>query len=251
MQADEYLKLADVEDQMWYFRSLHEHTRRALGSGRLAGAVAEVLDAGCGTGGLILRLQKAYPAWRMAGIDFMPLACELARQRCPGCDIRQASVTQLPFDDARFDAVACVDVLSQIPYPEASDQAMRELARVLRPGGRLAVNVPAYAWMWSYHDVSCQTHHRYARREVRRQMESAGLRVLRLTHWNALPFPLMFAKRKIFRSARDTSDVKPQPAIVNAVLRGAMALEHAWVRSGGNWAWGTSIFAVAEKSGGA
>ena len=80
MNADEYLKLAEVEDRMWYFRSLHAHVARELARMRPGGG--DVLDAGCGTGGLILRLREANPAWRFAGIDFMPLACELARRRC-------------------------------------------------------------------------------------------------------------------------------------------------------------------------
>ena len=73
MNTDEYLKLADVEDQMWYFRSLHTHVRRELtavlgatGAGAsslrsekngMTASRPHVLDAGCGTGGLILRLR--------------------------------------------------------------------------------------------------------------------------------------------------------------------------------------------------
>ena len=96
MNADEYLKLAEVEDRMWYFRSLHGHVARELG--RFLPQGGQVLDAGCGTGGLILRLREANPAWHFAGIDFMPLACELARKRCgAGTDVREASITALPF----------------------------------------------------------------------------------------------------------------------------------------------------------
>src|SRR5262245_45565243 len=84
MQTDEYLKLAEVEDQMWYFHSLHAHVDRALAGGlgpAKSAAAAAVLDAGCGTGGLILRLREWHPGWRFSGIDFMPIACELARKR--------------------------------------------------------------------------------------------------------------------------------------------------------------------------
>ena len=247
MQSDEYLKLAEVEDDMWYFRSLHAHTRRELGKRHSSTQSLSLLDAGCGTGGLLLRLQAAFPRWTWSGIDFMPLACELARRRCPGCDIREASVTALPFADATFDAVASVDVLSQIEFPRESSQAARELNRVLKPGGTLVINVPAYRWMWSYHDISCHTRHRFALREVREMLESAGFRVERLTRWNALTFPMIVAKRKLFARAGDTSDVKPQPVLVEWVVRGLMALEHAWMRVGGGWGWGTSILAVGVK----
>ncbi|NDB77378.1 MAG: methyltransferase domain-containing protein, partial [Verrucomicrobia bacterium] len=69
-------------------------------------------------------------------------------------------VEALPFADASFDAVVSADVVCQVENPEA---AAAEFMRVLRPGGVMVINVPAYRWMWSYHDDSCQTKHRYTR----------------------------------------------------------------------------------------
>jgi hypothetical protein len=68
-----------------------------------------------------------------------------------------------------------------------------------------------------------------------------------LSHWNALPLPLVWAKRKLFRARFDTSDVKLSLPTVEAVLKGVMAFEHAWIRSGGKWAWGVSILTVGRK----
>lgn len=243
MQNDEYLKLAEVEDRMWYFRSLHEHTRRELASVLRPGST--VLDAGCGTGGLILRLRGRHPEWRYSGIDFMPIACELAQQRCGAeVNVQVASVTALPFADASFDAVVSVDVISQVDDAKA---AARELFRVAKPGAPVVINCPAYMWMWSYHDDSCQTKHRYTRPEIEALLRDAGFADVRTTHWNALPFPALWAKRKLFRSDKDTSDVKEYPRIVDAMFGGLMALEHAWCRMGGAWAWGTSIFGAGRK----
>ena len=78
-------------------------------------------------------------------------------------------------------------------------------------------------------------------------VHAAGFGGRRLTHWNALPFPLVWAKRKLFRTRHDTSDVKLYPAPIEAMFNGVMAVEHAWLRAGGRWAWGSSVFAVAEK----
>lgn len=244
MDPDEYLKLAEVEDRMWYFRSLHGHVARELAAEGLK-PEAEVLDAGCGTGGLILRARSTEPAVHWSGIDFMPLACELARKRCGGgVDIREASITALPFDGLSFDAVVSVDVICQIDHPEL---AMGEFFRVLRPGGVLVLNVPAYMWLWSYHDDTVHTKHRYTRGEIGALLQDAGFATRRLTHWNALPFPLIWAKRKVLRSATATSDVKEYPAAIDAIFQGMMAVEHAWLKAGGQWAWGSSVFAVARK----
>ncbi|MBI5691639.1 MAG: class I SAM-dependent methyltransferase [Verrucomicrobia bacterium] len=243
MNTDEYLKLAEVEDRMWYFRSLHAHVARALAPALAPGAA--VLDAGCGTGGLILRLRAAHPEWRYAGIDFMPIACDLARRRCgPDVDLRVASITELPFAAGSFDAVVSADVICQVDHPGV---AMAEFFRVLRPGGVLFVNVPAYMWMWSYHDDSCQTKHRYTRPEIAALLRDAGFGGIATTHWNALPFPVVWAKRKLFRTPADTSDVKEYPRVVDRFFGGLMALEHAWMRGGGTWAWGTSVSGCGRK----
>lgn len=244
MNADEYVKLAEVEDRMWYFRSLHRHVVRELDRRGMPARVA-ALDAGCGTGGMILRLREQQRGWQWSGIDFMPLACELARKRCgPDTDIRQASITDLPFANESFDAVVSADVICQVVD---ADVAVREFFRVLRPGGVVVINVPAYMWMWSYHDDSCQTKHRYTRPELDVLLKNAGFVDRWTTHWNALPFPLIWAKRKLLRSEKDTSDVKDYPAAVEAVFNSLAAIEHAWFEWRGTWAWGTSVMAVARK----
>jgi SAM-dependent methyltransferase len=228
---------------MWYFPAMHWYVQRAF---RRAGVAADahVLDAGCGTGGLSLRLRAAQPSWQMEAIDFSLLAVELAQSRVPGVHFQEASVTALPFPDASFDAVACVDVITQVDDDRG---ALAELFRVLKPGGHFVTNVPAYMWLWSYHDVSCQTKRRYVRPQLRGLIEAAGFTDVDATYWNALTLPMLTVKRKVFRTAEDTSDVKPYPAALEAVFTGLMGIEHAWVRAGGRWAWGSSIFASARK----
>ena len=243
MNTDEYLKLAEVEDHMWFFRSLHAHMERELARALPAGREARVLDAGCGTGGLMLRLRERHPTWTWSGVDLSPLACELARQRTGG-DVREASLVALPFGDGEFDAVVSADVVCQMDNPAV---ALAEFFRVLRPGGMAAINMPAYRWLWSYHDEAVQNQRRYTRREVRALLAEAGFRGVQATHWNALPFPLIVARRKLFRPAGGTSDVRLHSAPVELGFRAAMALEHAWLRVGGHWAWGTSIMAVGRK----
>lgn len=246
MKAEEYLKLAEVEDRLWYFRSLHRHFMRELVK-RGVQADAAVLDAGCGTGGMILRLREQQPGWRWSGIDFMPIACELARKRCgPGTDIREASITALPFAEDSFDVVMSADVLCQV---SDYDVAVKEFFRVLKPGGVVAINVPAYMWMWSYHDDACESKHRFNRPEMDGLLRVAGFGERWVTHVNALPFPLVWAKRKLFSSEKDVSDMKDYPAPVDAMFRGMMAVEHAWLRAGGKWAWGSSVLALARKPG--
>ena len=241
MEPDEYRKMAAVEDGMWYYRALHAHVHRELARA-LGHRPAQVLDAGCGSGGLIRRLSRTEPSWQWTGVDVSPLACVLARER-GAADIREASVTALPFPDASFNAVVSADVLYHV---EDDGAALREFARVLRPGGRVVINVPAHRWLWSYHDVATHAKRRYVRGEIRAKMAAAGFRVARVTHWNTLPLPLVNVRRKLMAAPVGGSDVRPYPAVVETVFGAAMALERAWLESLGTIPLGSSILAVGQ-----
>ncbi|MDI1249153.1 MAG: class I SAM-dependent methyltransferase [Lacunisphaera sp.] len=242
MSPDEYHKMAEVEDAMWYYRALHRHVTRSLS--RPLGSAARVLDAGCGTGGLLRRLHEAQPAWRLTGLDFFPLACDLARERTGG-EIVPGSVAALPFADATFDAVTSCDVVCQVADPAA---AVREFHRVLRPGGVLVLTMPAYGWMYSYHDREVGNLRRSSRGEVNALLRAAGFAITASTYWNMLPFPLAVLRRKIFPPARPASDVGLFPAPVETFFHGLMALEHGWLGLGMSLPFGNSVLTVARKS---
>lgn len=244
METEEYLKMAEVEDRMWYYRSLHGRLHDALLRDVGGSSSPRVLDAGCGTGGLIRRLKTSHPEWEIKGVDLSPVACDLARRR--GCDVTEGSVTALPFPDASFDAIVSGDVLYHI---SEHTEALREVYRCLRPGGIFALNVPAYRWLWSYHDERVQSKHRFTRGEVRTLLRDAGLVPIAATYWNTLPFPLIVLRRKVFPPKTSESDVKLYPAPLEAILNLAMGVERAWTRTGVPLPFGSSVFAVARKSG--
>jgi len=108
--------------------------RLALQSGE------RVLDLGCGPGLLSLEMAPAVgPGGRVDAIDFSPSMLALAERRCAGqahVHVQQADVTALPFEDASFDAAVCVQVYE---FVHDTAGALRELRRVLKPGGRAVV----------------------------------------------------------------------------------------------------------------
>lgn len=242
MQPDEYRKMAEVEDAMWYYRALHRHVTRSLS--RQSDATARVLDAGCGTGGLLRKLHETQPAWRLTGLDFSPLACELARERTGG-EVVQGSVAALPFADATFDAVVSCDVVCQVTEPAT---AIREFHRVLKPGGTVVLTMPAYQWMYSYHDKEVGNLRRYTRGEVNRLLRASGFAILAGTYWNTLLFPLAVLRRRIFPPPVPTSDVGLFPAPVETVFNCLMAMEHGWLGLGASLPFGNSVLTVARKS---
>lgn len=108
----------------------------ALDAARVT-AGTRLLDAGCGAG--LLALLASFRGAQVAALDAAPALVAIARQRLPEADVREGDLESLPFDDARFDAVVAVN---SIFYAQNMAAAVRELARVVRPGGR----VVATAW---------------------------------------------------------------------------------------------------------
>jgi SAM-dependent methyltransferase len=176
-------------------------------------------------------------------VDLSPLACGLARERC-AADIHEASVTALPFADRSFDGIVSADVLYHL---EDDAAALLEFFRVLRPGGVLVVNVPAYRWLWSYHDVATHARRRYGQSELRGKLAAAGFAGVRATHWNTLLLPVIAVRRKMLPPPRLGSDVRRYGSSAERACDTMMAIERWWLIRIGSLPFGTSILAVARK----
>lgn len=248
MPEREYELMRQVEDVYWWYRVL----RGAVASDvkALAGdSPSCILDAGCGTGGMMDALRQVQPVWRLSGLDFSPQAVEITRRR--GFEeVRVGSVDALPMADGSFDGLVSLDVL----YFEGVDEAraIAEFGRVLRPGGFLILNLPAFQFLRGEHDVAVRGVRRYTPAVVRALLGQGGFAVVRSHCWNAWLFPPILAWRLLSRLkgrsvVEARSDLSLLPAPLNAALlacaRADMVLCRA-LRS----PLGTSVYAVARKT---
>lgn len=241
-----------LEESLWWFVGMREVARVLLDSFCPPTARRDILDAGCGTGGMLTWLERYAGGGRVAGIDFSADALEFCRSRGLR-DVAQASVTALPFDAETFDLVTSFDVLVQLPGEGSDEEAMREMARVLRPGGVAFVRAAAYEWMRSGHDEALDTRRRYTSKRLAERMTRAGFRVRRATYANSLLLPAAVLRRLVLKRlglADAGSDVRPPgPDWLNRALASTLKAEaNLLKRPGARLPAGLSTICVAEKA---
>lgn len=240
MEVEEYARIAAAEDDHWWYRNT-----RALMADLLQpwlGSDLRILDAGCGPGG--------NGAWmarygRVIGVDVARDALEFVRARRPTIPV-QGSAARLPFSDGAFDVVIAVTLL----YTVADDiAAIRELVRVLRPGGVVLVLEPALPSLRRAHDVTVHGLRRYRRDELRGLAEGAGLQVRRATYAYSFLAPpaalLAVLERRSAGAGNDTgSDVERRA--LDRVFAPLARAERRWL-AGRDMPVGTSAVLVATR----
>jgi SAM-dependent methyltransferase len=244
MDAAAYDFLFRREHAHWWFRA-----RRELLAGvvtRFVPAGAPFLDVGCGTGALLERLGDAVEPW---GLD--PSSEAVARGRARGlARLLQGDVDAIATLPPRhFAGVGFLDVLEHL---DDDVHALRLAHDVLRPGGVVVAAVPAFAWLWSHHDVAHGHRRRYTRARLDAALRAAGLVPELLTYYNARLFPLAAAARLAARALglRGDAQTSVPPAPVNRLLERtfrseARVLARATTRGG--FSAGLSVLAVARR----
>ncbi len=236
-----------AETQHFWFKGLRRFVRTFLDLARHDGPKPRILDCGCGTGAnLGVLADYGHPV----GLDFTAVGLKFA-QNYGHRHLTQANVVKLPFADQSFGIVTALDVLTNLEDGE-QPLAIREMWRVLEPGGSLIVNVAALNILRGNHSVFGSERRRYRRTEVRRLLTDAGFIIERLTYTNFSLFPLMLAVRFVQRMAglptplEAGTDLALPPAGVNAVLSGMVALE-ARALQVTNMPVGSSVLCLARK----
>ena len=262
MKPAELQKMYQLEDTYWWFVARRDLVRRLLARYLPAGAARRTLasaeaqtasgrrriaDIGCGTGATLSLLQ---PFGRAVGMDIAEEAVGFCRERGHQ-ELVQGTAVDLPFADASFDAIAALDILEHL---DDDAQAVREIARVLRPGGLLVFTAPAYMFLWSEHDEALNHRRRYVAPQIRALLESAGLEVLKVSYCITLLLAPIYAFRLVGRLLGHEKKGEPKTALytlpgpLNALLIEILYLENRWLARF-NLPFGVSLAGVARKPG--
>lgn len=246
MSPDAYTEMADVESRHWWFVGRRAILTRLLERLDLP-ADAQILEIGSGTGGNLLMLSRF---GRISAIEMDENAREIAARKTEGLfDIRAGFCPdKIPFANEKFDLICLFDVLEHIEDDQGTLDAIIPL---LSERGRVIITVPAYQWLWSMHDEFLHHKRRYSKAGLRRSIDRSGLKLLRLSYFNTLLFPLAVLARirDRLKSTGKASGTGIPPGPLNTVFSSLFAFERVILGSI-DLPFGVSLLAIMKRKRG-
>jgi SAM-dependent methyltransferase len=234
-----------AEATHFWFRGFREFITpviRDLGKGKRH---LRIIDCGCGTGHNIRLVLEPYG--RVMGFDLDEGGVAMSRKL--GASVVRADAAHAPFASESFDIATSFDVM-QCLKPDAD--VVREMARLVRPGGAVVVTMAALEMLRGDHSESWQEVRRYTPASARALFAQAGLRVERVSFLFGTLFPLMlpvrFAQRLLrpFRGHRPDTDIAVPSAPVNGLLT-ALVMAEAKIARRFSLPVGSSLLVVGKK----
>jgi SAM-dependent methyltransferase len=179
------------------------------------GARATVVDLGCSSGHLLADLRLALPAALLIGVDLVAEGLIWAHTQVPDAALLLADICELPLADESVDGAVCLNVLEHVPDDL---QALRELRRILRPGGAAVFVVPSGRRLYDYYDDFLGHERRYNRGELGRKARAAGLEVVAEEHLGSLVYPGFWAVKRWNRLRRRNLTFAESEAAVRSAI---------------------------------
>jgi len=247
MNPAEFANIALCERDFWWYRGMRQILFRLLDQYLRGRTVTRALEAGCGTGYLsyLLQQDRHCPVVPMdISAEGLRFARELGVERTV-----QGDTAAIPFASGAFDLVLSIDVLAHLPRGMELTAA-REIARVLAPGGLLVVRTSALDILRSRHTEFAHERQRFTRSRLTALFEGAGLKVVRCTYANALLMPVALAKFRWWEPLQRgpaSTGLEPVAPWLDRLLYVPLAMEAAWIGSGGGFPAGQSLMLVGEK----
>ncbi|MDP7323689.1 MAG: class I SAM-dependent methyltransferase [Candidatus Woesearchaeota archaeon] len=221
MEEENYDVIYSLEKQNWWYRARRDLLYKVLKG--MHKQFDKTLDFGCGVGANLSMLRKI--SKNVIGIDYSQKAIDYCANRGYDHAVRMSG-DNLEFEENSFDLVLCSDVLEHI---EDDKTALKEIARVLKPGGILLFTVPAHNYLWGPVDEISNHFRRYELKKIR-PLLPFNLSIRRLGYWNLSTFfpNLLFVRISgLFNGKKRSSNtLDAVPGFLNSLLYKIICLEN-------------------------
>jgi SAM-dependent methyltransferase len=240
--------MANCEKELWWYQCLHALTLSKIKI-KYEHTNIKILDAGCGTGGMLAYLQKNNFS-QLQGFDLSQHAVDYAASK--HIPIIQLNVFDAPkrYSTHSFDVVICNDIIGH--FDTGNDKkAIEGLLQLVKPGGLLLFNTASLNSFRGLHDIVLSVKQRYNKRKIRALVNNQNVTIRETQFWPFLLSPIIFCVRLLQRmispfinKVKLNSDVKMPPAFLNKIL---LAITSWEIRTLKGMPWGSSLYVVIEK----
>lgn len=244
----EYIKMADVEDRHWWYKSLNELVLHTISKQKKDKSI-KIVDAGCGTGGLLSKL-KSEGFLNISGFDLSDTGVEIGRQK--SLDVVQSDILNIHklYTEDSVDVITSNDTFYFFSV-EQRLEITNKFYNLLKRNGLVIVNLPALNAFSGIHDISVGCNYRFNKQDIFRIFDPNKYELLRSIYWPFMLSPVIFLSRLIQRIQLalnpDTgieSDIDLPSDSVNNLLYKIVAFENKWLRFK---PFGSSLFLIMRK----
>ncbi len=235
-KASVFQAMRQVEERHWWYVALREQIYEEVK--KIPDPL--ICDVGCGTGCNMQFLKEK--KYNIQGVDLSAEALHHCLERGL-TEVQKGSITDLPFRQNSFDLVLLIDVLCMLESEEIP-RAVEELRRILKPGGTLILNEPAFRQLRSQHDLNCLMKNRFSQRECISLLTHHGFEIQQSSYRVCFLFPVIALIKIINRCLlKLTIPIAPLNWLLLLIQRG----EHALMKRGYKMPFGSSVFIVARR----
>jgi 2-polyprenyl-3-methyl-5-hydroxy-6-metoxy-1,4-benzoquinol methylase len=246
MHKSAYDELYKVEEHHWWTQGLHDLVLSLLVN-NFENKPLQILDAGCGTGGLISHL--ASQGHDVTGVDVSDVALNYCRKRNLNGKIIQADLNTWVPEPNRYDLITCLDVLY---HDWVNDEVaiLKKIASGLKKGGLLILDYPAFPMLARQHCQIVMGKRRYTKKMLKKILRAAGLLPTIMSYRLPYAVPPLLLKR-VFEGIQngnieknsDIANISPW----NKLLFFIHCVENKIVTNGISLPFGSSLFAVVKN----
>lgn len=249
-REEEYIKMSKVEEQHWWYISLHSQVLAYI-KAYFTDSQIKILDAGCGTGGLIRYLQ-AHGYHHFSGFDISPTGIEFAKKKCqlPALQVGDLRSMDKYYAPNTFDVIVSNDVLYFL-NPEEQRKFLQHSYELLNSSGILILNLPCFEAFRGIHDISVGIQQRFHPSIVKKIVNGSGFQIQKRVFWPFLLSPLILLARwlqrlklRFYPDLQVKSDIDLPGDFANTALKKLFRLENTLLPAA---PFGSSMLLVLKK----